>query len=199
MSKLNWMQTYTGIQWFPLEPDSTKVDIVDIAHALSLICRFGGHSLYHYSVAAHSLHVARYMPPEIAIHGLLHDAAETYLGDVVRELKSSLMVMDSGSAENIIYYAALEARTKVAIYKGLGIHAPGTDKEQEVIQQVRYWDNAVLATEAEQLFPDRVAPWDMDVDKNHIPPANVLICQRLPGLVEIDFLEEYEHLRKCMK
>lgn len=38
-----WMQTYTGKKFHPTSPTVDEIDIVDIAHALSLICRYGGH------------------------------------------------------------------------------------------------------------------------------------------------------------
>ena len=49
----SWMQTFTGRQFFPLDPHPNDVDPVDIAHALSLICRYGGHTRRFYSVAEH--------------------------------------------------------------------------------------------------------------------------------------------------
>jgi hypothetical protein len=61
--------------------------IEDIAHALSNQCRFGGHVKKFYSVAQHSIIVAWQCQPEDAPWGLLHDASETYLGDMVSPLK----------------------------------------------------------------------------------------------------------------
>lgn len=39
----DWIQTYTGLRFYSMEPSHEDVCIEDIAHALSLICRFGGH------------------------------------------------------------------------------------------------------------------------------------------------------------
>ena len=85
-----WIQTFTGKK-FPLDnPDPELIDIEDIAHALSLLCRFNGHCTKFYSVAEHSVHVSREIAPTLAMVGLLHDAAEAYLGDVPSPLKSQL-------------------------------------------------------------------------------------------------------------
>ncbi len=85
------MDTNLHSKKFPLgNPDPILINIVDIAYALSLLCRFNGHCTRFYSVAEHSVHVAREIDPALAMVGLLHDAAEAYLGDVPSPLKSQL-------------------------------------------------------------------------------------------------------------
>src|SRR5574341_870942 len=71
----------------PLAPDDATVDLGDVAHHLSLVCRFGGACSRHYSVAQHCVLVSRVVPATHALAGLLHDAAEAYIGDVVSGLK----------------------------------------------------------------------------------------------------------------
>lgn len=73
-------------------PETCTFDILDIAHNLARVCRFGGAVDEYYSVASHSVYVAREL--ERAGHGactvrsgLLHDAAEAYLGDMTSGLK----------------------------------------------------------------------------------------------------------------
>jgi uncharacterized protein len=91
-----WMQTFTGRKVDVQEPDPSMVDIEDIAHALSLVCRFGGHCRDFYSVAEHSLLVEREarsrrpsirLVPQFQLACLLHDAAEAYIGDIVTPVK----------------------------------------------------------------------------------------------------------------
>jgi uncharacterized protein len=84
-----WIQTYTGGQFWPLDPRAADVCAEDIAHALSLVCRYGGHCKAHFSVAQHSVLVAE-LCPHHQLQGLLHDAAEAYLGDQVQSLKQEL-------------------------------------------------------------------------------------------------------------
>ena len=49
------MNTYTGKKFDPLQMKPEDVDLVDIAHALSLLCRGGGHIDRFYTVALHSI------------------------------------------------------------------------------------------------------------------------------------------------
>lgn len=82
-----WIVTHSGRQFDFHNPTPDMVCIEDIAHALSMSCRFGGHTQYHYSVAQHSVNVARLVPDEHKLVALLHDATEAYIGDMVSPLK----------------------------------------------------------------------------------------------------------------
>src|SRR5579864_6398305 len=84
----NAIYTYSGrmVDVFRITPDD--IDIGDIAHALALTNRFGGHSIVAYSVAQHSLAVSHLQDTTInSIWGLLHDSAETYLTDLASPIK----------------------------------------------------------------------------------------------------------------
>lgn len=77
-----------------LDPKPEDMAVEDIAHALSRICRYTGHTPGHYSVAEHSLLVSRLLIREtgnlsLAYQGLMHDAPEAYVGDLSRPLKTS--------------------------------------------------------------------------------------------------------------
>lgn len=90
-----WIHTWSGGQFYYLDPRHEEVLIEDIAHALSLQCRYNGHTTHHYSVAEHSVLVADMVysqtkDADVALAGLLHDAAEAYIGDVVSPLKTLL-------------------------------------------------------------------------------------------------------------
>jgi hypothetical protein len=89
-----WIQTKSGRQFWPLNPSPDDVDLDDIAHALSMKCRYGGHVDRFYSVAEHSWFIAVWLlnhgHREHALWGLMHDASEAYLPDVARPIKAHL-------------------------------------------------------------------------------------------------------------
>lgn len=112
--KGDWIQTYTGKKFWAFDPKPEEINIVDIAHALSLQCRFNGQCDIFYSVAAHSVNVAEFIAQtyhekdqfylecgidcedekieydDMVLWGLLHDASEAYLPDVPRPIKKFL-------------------------------------------------------------------------------------------------------------
>jgi 5'-deoxynucleotidase YfbR-like HD superfamily hydrolase len=77
----------TGRMVDPFSLSIMDLDLRDIAHHLARICRFNGGATGHYSVAEHSIRVAGKLPKELKLWGLLHDAGETYLGDITRPVK----------------------------------------------------------------------------------------------------------------
>lgn len=90
MSHFPTIQTRSGACIDLQNPDMTLFCIEDIAWALSNLCRFNGHTKAFYSVAQHSVLVSKVIPQAFALEGLLHDAAEAYLGDVTSPLKDLL-------------------------------------------------------------------------------------------------------------
>jgi 5'-deoxynucleotidase YfbR-like HD superfamily hydrolase len=80
--------THSKIRFDYLNPKPEDILLEDIAHALSQICRFTGHTSLPYFVAHHSVLVSRFVSPENALWGLLHDAPEAYLNDLSSPLKT---------------------------------------------------------------------------------------------------------------
>ena len=85
--KVDYIRTYTGIDFTVFDPKVEQICIEDIAHALSHLCRYGGHCDHFYSVAQHSIAVSYLVEPQNALCGLMHDATEAYLVDMPRPIK----------------------------------------------------------------------------------------------------------------
>ena len=85
-----WIQTYKGKKFDFLYPHDQEYVIEDIAHSLSNICRFNGHTKTFYSVAQHSVLVSWRVPAEHKLCGLLHDSHEAYTGDPMRPFKGAM-------------------------------------------------------------------------------------------------------------
>lgn len=141
----DWIQTHSGVQFWPLDPRVSEINIEDIAHALSLQCRFGGHCNTFYSVAEHSVRVSYAVPPIDALWGLLHDAAEAYLVDLPRPIKRF--------SEMGALYREIEGRLMacVCLRFGLCLIEP---------QSVKQADVALLMTEKCDLMAMEPKPWE---------------------------------------
>lgn len=120
------------------DPDPASIHIEDIARALSRICRFGGHSSAFYSVAQHSVLVAYFLPHNVRAQGLLHDASEAYLGDVIKPLK---VLLEPN-------YRLIEEKFEQVIYKRFGIYN-AVQSKKDFIKAV---DISMLQMEHEALI-----------------------------------------------
>lgn len=112
------ISTWTGLRVDPLDAAVEDIAIEDIAHALARQCRYNGHCDGFISVARHSLWVSERLVPfgaQMALWGLLHDAAETYLGDLVRPLKHS---------DAMVLYREAEGRLEEIIARAFSLPWP---------------------------------------------------------------------------
>lgn len=170
--------TFTGRVVDPLNLDPDKVNIIDIAHSLSLQCRFTGHVKWHYSVGHHSILCAQFAhelwgKDERTFALLMHDASETYCADLARPIKRA-----EGLGEA---YREVEDRIQATIAAKFGIPFPFPD-------YVGMIDNALLLAEQQQLMPRfRHIPAEDVVYEYAIPPRD-------PAYVEGLFLGMYEGL-----
>lgn len=85
------IRTYSGIYFNVFNPDTSLINIEDIAHSLSMQCRFNGHVKRFYSVAQHSVWVAERVPLVQQKAALLHDASEAYLSDMPSPIKKHFL------------------------------------------------------------------------------------------------------------
>lgn len=153
-------------------PTADMISIVDIAHALSNICRFGGHASQFYSVAQHSCIVAYFAPEHLKMAGILHDAAEAYLGDVIKPLK--VILGDS--------YKVLEDRFEMVIGNKFGV--PMCD-----FKAIKKYDMMALEMEHEGLIKGNWQPM-----KELNPIHNIME----PEEAEEFFLFIFEDIQKAL-
>lgn len=141
----DWIQVYSGQQAYPMDLRPSEIHIEDIAHSLSMQCRYTGHCLNFYSVAEHSVLMARHFIKsgmrEYALPALLHDATEAFLTDVPRPVKPFLRG-----------YKEAEQRAWLAIAERFGL-------EPTLSAHVHDADARILVDERAQNMAPSVVPW----------------------------------------
>lgn len=174
--KGGWIMTFGGRRFWPLDPRPNEIDIVDIAHALGNVCRYNGHCRETYSVAQHSVLVARLLIAEgredLALTGLLHDAAEAYLADVPSPVKPFLAD-----------WGRLERGVERCVAARFGLPWPWPEA-------VHAADKAVLAAEGLALMSD-AGHWRSLA----VPPADIEIVPWGARAAKARFLVEFERAR----
>jgi hypothetical protein len=151
-----WIQTATGGRFYPLHPRPDEINMLDVAHALSNLCRFAGHTYRFYSVAEHSLHVSRRVEQlareseheheraddavrTLALAALLHDAPEAFVVDLPRPIKHM---------PGFELYRLAENRIAACVCLRFGLPAGALDHPL-----VKHADNELLFTERRDLLP----------------------------------------------
>lgn len=170
--KGDWIQTFSGHPYWPMDPRIEDVHVVDIAHALSNLCRYTGHVRTFYSVAEHSVYVSMLVPEEHAFCALLHDAPEAYVNDLARPLKKQLA--DYQAAEQLNWLV-------VADRFGLPKDMPACVHEA---------DNAMLRAERQQLMAPSTKDWALGAGE--VPQVGQL--GMLPQQAEAAFLRRFHIL-----
>ena len=168
-----WIETYTGRRFYVLDPRPLDVDIKDIAHALSLLCRFTGHTREFYSVAQHSILVSRVCDREDALSGLLHDGSEAYLADINSPLKHS---------PAMVRYRTAERHVQAAVEEHFNL--------PKMPSSVKLADKRLLVTEKRDLMaatPD----WEAFAG---VEPLAGRIVPWAPQIAEMAFLSRFHEL-----
>ncbi|WP_060060134.1 hypothetical protein [Burkholderia ubonensis] len=179
--------TRSARQFSFVNPHPSMVVLDDVAHALSHINRFTGHTSYAYSVAQHSVAVSRYLertgaPLKVQMAGLLHDAHEAYFGDIAAPLKAFLKVGD------------VEDRIQVVVATAFGLTL-----EDLHDRRVKLADLTALAVEATALMPPDTEDWPC------LAPVTPAMCALMPTPYKVPpevakalFLNRYQELRARM-
>lgn len=167
----HWMATHIFPRGFvdPRDLADEQILLTDIAHALSNICRFGGHCREFYSVAQHSVHVAQWMKeqgyhPYAQMLGLFHDASEAYLGDIIRPLKATGLFTEYLRMEKLV-----QAQINYKFCKN--------SQHKDYTAQVKSADQQLLSNEARALFGCTRDNWPqltVDADDFAIKPWSPL-------------------------
>jgi len=169
------IQLYDGTRFYLLHPRPEDINIEQIAHATSKLCRFTGHVSAFYSVAQHCVIVSRLVPSELALTGLLHDATEAYIGDVSKPLKLALDML----APDVL--TGIEERIHEAI-------AAKFEHAWPFPPEIKQADNIALATEKRDLMPGSSKWKDMPT------PAKWPIIPLEPEAARIAFLARFAEI-----
>lgn len=163
----------SGNYFYILDPLASEFDIEDIAHALSHICRFTGHCHTFYSVAQHSVLASHVVPPEHALAGLLHDAAEAFIGDVAKPLK--MLLPD---------YRRIEIQIEGVIAARFELPIP-------LPNCVKAADRVLLRTEQRDLMHADGHVWSLTEDAEPLPDRIVPLP---PAEAKAQFLSRFQEL-----
>lgn len=169
--KGDWMQTHSGLAFWPLDPRADEITIEDIAHGLSRQCRYGGHTLKFYSVAEHCVLMASKAPAGFGFATLMHDATEAYLADVIRPIK-----------RHLTNYKTVEAELERVIAERFGLPYP-------MPPEVKRLDEAIVADEKAQAMAPAPLPWaEWD---NKTAPLGVTLQFWKPNRAKREFLRAF--------
>jgi len=169
--------TFSGLRVDPLSLRVNDINIIDIAHSLSLQCRFGGHIVDFFSVAQHCVNVSNAVPPQDALWGLLHDATEAYLKDIPTPLKKSHVFAPYRELED-------EVLGKIAEAFALPMPMPQSVRDADIIE---------LLTEGLSLHPS-YGEWWKNGSFQHLSPRAEKIKPLPAWRAEDAFLNRYYEL-----
>lgn len=191
----DWMQTYTGKRFYPLSPIVTDIDPLDVAHSLALQCRYNGHVDRFYSVAEHCVLLSRWAEEHghtrlVQLEALLHDATETYVGDMIRPLKHTDEMKPYRDAEAVVQLAVWQ-RFSLPVICTLEAEHDGdcalVPVESPTVKQI---DTRIALDERNALLSNTRHPWAID----SLQPLGVPVQGWAPREAESAYLKRLEEL-----
>lgn len=174
-----FIETYSGGKFYPSRP---RFNVLDMAHALGMMCRYGGHCSDFYSVAEHSVLVSL-MVDDLKwgdpMEALLHDGTEAYWCDIPAPFKQ---LLPDWRGVDTFLEAELRQQFKLNPVKSLG---------------VKRADWYMLFIEAYWLLPDS---GECFTDPENMRPAALELKDKykpecfFPGQAKRVFLERFSTL-----
>ena len=175
MKEGHFIQTISGKKVWPFSLELEDIDIGDIAHSLSMQCRFNGQITKFYSVAEHcyfaSKMIDEYLGPVAQLEALLHDGCEAYIGDMVMPLKRSFSE-----------FRKLEEDITNKVWKKFNLSG-------DYRLFVDIVDVKMCATEAKQLIVGDLSDWKLSET-----PYNFSLPCWNPAKANIEFIKRYNEL-----
>lgn len=171
----DWIPTFTGRAFWPLDPRADEIHIADIAHALAHQCRYAGHCRRFYSVAEHCVLLSHAVSPEDRLWALLHDASEAYLVDLPRPVKRA-----------VVGYAAAEAAVMLAVCARFGL-------DPAMPRGVQSADDRIPVDELAQNMPPMPIPI-AESGLAGIEPLGVTLQCWTPVEAEFQFMTRFDVL-----
>jgi len=172
------IRLYSGVMFDYNAPELCLVEIEDIAHALSNVCRFAGHVSHFYSVAQHAVNCSLIVDDEFAYTALLHDTAEAFTNDIPTPLKYAVPM-----------FKDLEVSIETAMAARFGFTYPLPD-------EVKVADLQMLKLEKEAMKGSDNTEWSVldGVVSDHLRPI-VNLSMMSPTIAKQQFLARFEELR----
>ncbi len=172
------MRTATGKLFDILAFDQFAITLEDVAHGLSNVCRFGGHVREFYSVAQHSVLVSELCDTADAQIGLLHDATEAYLGDVIAPLKRQ---------PGMEWYRNVEAKMTIAVAARFGLPTMETPS-------VELADRIAVFLEMRDLMAGDPIKYGRKIARPDLSVLNRIVVSLSPAAAKAAFLNRAREL-----
>lgn len=156
---MTFITTHSGLSVNMASPTPQMIDPSDIGRSLSRICRFGGHTRQHYSVAQHCVLASQFVPAEHQLTALMHDATEAYVGDMVSPLKA---LMPEFKRVEERFWLAIAERFRLPgvmdpCIKNIDLILLATER-RDLLCEGESWD----CLEGVVPLPIHIQPWSMD-------------------------------------